>query len=231
MEIYCTSVDLSKKIDIKHAQLSRIIVRLLTDLAKVDHCFTDNFKCVSRVGSYRGQDFTVYDMTRGFFLVLCSRIKKTKSLSIILSSVSELFEAESIISERDDGAQLDLYKGLFMLNLELSKVGEKAQQESIFKQFIISNFEKLFPYYNFKGSEVGINDGDRVDILAEEKMTKRPVIMELKVSPISAHKQLRSYNFNFNNEAILVNLTPVDVPAKKHVDGIIYKTVTMRGDR
>lgn len=83
-------------------------------------------------------------------------------------------------------------------------------------------FDSLLPEYEFVGSEVRTTDmADRIDILAKCKDTNRDVIIELKTGKKSAHKQLRSYAYEFDNP-ILVNISEEEVINKR--DGIKYLT-------
>lgn len=96
------------------------------------------------------------------------------------------------------------------------------RSEAKYHQAIVSNFKDYFQEYTLAGSEVTTDDGaDRIDILAKCDKTGRDVIIELKIGGKSAHKQLRSYAFEFENP-ILINVSEDDVKNKR--DGITYLT-------
>lgn len=98
-----------------------------------------------------------------------------------------------------------------------------SSSERNYHKKLVSNFESAFPEYRYVGSEVRPigEDLDRIDILATCSKTLRDVIIELKIGDKSAHKQLRSYAYGFENP-ILINITERDVKNKRK--GIIYKT-------
>lgn len=94
--------------------------------------------------------------------------------------------------------------------------------EAYYHNYIVENFSACFPAYNFVNNEVVTSDGaDRIDILAKCKETNRDVIIELKVGSKSAHKQLRSYAYEFENP-VLINISELEVNNKR--DGITYLT-------
>lgn len=104
------------------------------------------------------------------------------------------------------------------------KGGERKfyKSESNYHKTIVNNFNNYFQDYTLIGNEVLTDDGaDRIDILAKCNNTGRDVIIELKVGNRSAHKQLRSYAYEFENP-ILINLSEEDVKNKR--DGITYLT-------
>ena len=96
------------------------------------------------------------------------------------------------------------------------------RSEKYYHEEIVNNFNDYFDDYDFVGNEVVTSDGaDRIDILAECKKTCRDVIIELKLGCKSAHKQLRSYAYEFENP-ILINISEQEVKNKR--DGITYLT-------
>lgn len=96
------------------------------------------------------------------------------------------------------------------------------KSESHYHDHIVNNFSTHFPPYEFINNEVVTSDGaDRIDILAKCKETGRDVIIELKLGGKSAHKQLRSYAYEFENP-ILINVSEDEVGNKR--DGITYIT-------
>lgn len=96
------------------------------------------------------------------------------------------------------------------------------KSESHYHNNIINNFSAYFPNYDFVDNEVVTSDGaDRIDILARCKKTGGDVIIELKVGNKSAHKQLRSYAYDFE-KPILINISEDEVRNKR--EGITYLT-------
>lgn len=99
---------------------------------------------------------------------------------------------------------------------------KSGKSEFNYHKAIVDNFNDYFQDYTIIGNEVVTDDGaDRIDILAKCNKTGRDVIIELKIGGKSAHKQLRSYAYEFENP-ILINLSEDDVNNKR--DGITYLT-------
>ena len=95
-----------------------------------------------------------------------------------------------------------------------------VETEKNYEKRVIENFENLFPNYIFVKNQVFIKNLGVLDILAEEKETKRPVIIELKRDSTNPKRQLLAYATDFENP-ILVSLTKKDC-LNKH-EKIIYK--------
>ena len=125
------------------------------------------------------------------------------------------------INYSDSKLSTYLFMGM-MLGRRKNRNGNYLSEKN-YHSFMVSNFNRIFPEYIFVDSEFSLSgeDRDRVDILAKEIKTDRPVIIELKVGSISAHKQLRSYAYHFKNP-ILVNVSE-SLP-KSRREGIIYRT-------
>ena len=102
---------------------------------------------------------------------------------------------------------------------EKNRITEKDYQNEVSFKFLASTF----PQYNIKAAEMKISqsDNDRIDIYAKCKTTHRDVIIEIKMGAKSAHKQLRSYAWEFD-EPILINLS--EKPVKTQREGIVYLT-------
>lgn len=94
--------------------------------------------------------------------------------------------------------------------------------EEYLQDYIIKNFDTIFPDYKFKAKEYYLKSKERIDILAEEKYTHRDVIIELKsfYEKRDTNKQLISYGKNFNNP-ILIGINH----SGKKLDNIIYMEV------
>lgn len=118
--------------------------------------------------------------------------------------------------------------GITAMHLKSSGSKLNKAKEKDYQGLLIERFSSAFPYLDFVASEVrpSDDDRDRIDILAKTKDNNRDVIIELKLGKRSAHKQLRSYAYGFN-DPILINVSEEDVDNKR--DGIIYKTFSEIG--
>ena len=105
----------------------------------------------------------------------------------------------------------------------VSKSRKKRGGESYYHKELALSFEKYLPEYSLLSSEMKISktDTDRIDLYARCKETHKDVIIELKLGAKSAHKQLRSYAWEFD-EPILVNISEQEVKTKR--EGIRYLT-------
>ena len=113
---------------------------------------------------------------------------------------------------------------LFLAECVMSAAKEKNRiNEKDYQNELTLNFCKYFPQYSIKAAEMKISqsDNDRIDIYAKCKTTHRDVIIEIKMGAKSAHKQLRSYAWEFD-EPILINLS--EKPVKTQREGIVYLT-------
>lgn len=99
---------------------------------------------------------------------------------------------------------------------------QEKESEKVYEDRIIKNFNDIFPDYTFVSRQVGLKGVGIIDILAEDKESKRKVIIELKVDKSNPNRQLLSYSTAFENP-ILVALTKIGrIEKSKHKD-IIYK--------
>jgi len=139
------------------------------------------------------------------------------SLLLLITRFTDLnFENKDFLSCED----LSIYKKIYDVNIKIKNIPSKRQEEKKYHEAVVLNFKDIFPKYEYIEKEYKLPDGDQVDILAKEQEKSRPVIIELKVTKESAHRQLRSYACNFINP-ILINLSR-EMPYKE-VKGIIYK--------
>lgn len=97
---------------------------------------------------------------------------------------------------------------------------ERKKTEKDMQDEIIENFELLFPEYTFVKKEHKIKTG-RIDILAEAKKDKRPVIIELKKGKGNPTKQLLAYATEFTNP-ILVGVTEEKLDYRTMHENIKY---------
>jgi len=90
------------------------------------------------------------------------------------------------------------------------------------EKYIINNFDNLFPDYKFINNQHKIVGVGVIDILAHDKKSKRPVIIEIKRRGFSPNRQLIAYGSQFDNP-ILVGVTEQEVSEK--LDSVIYKII------
>ena len=162
-------------------------------------------------------------------LMVQTLIVKGLQLSLL---ESKLKDADAINYDRkcldnhDDIISSDVNSvvDLFLAECVMSAAKEKNRiTEKDYQNELVLNFGKYFPQYNIKAAEMKISqsDNDRIDIYAKCKTTHRDVIIEIKMGAKSAHKQLRSYAWEFD-EPILINLS--EKPVKTQREGIVYLT-------
>lgn len=112
---------------------------------------------------------------------------------------------------------------LASMEADKAKRDRSARSEKQYHGRLVEFFDCAFPYLEFVASEARPHDEDRdrIDILAKCKDTGRDAIIELKLGNKSAHKQLRSYAYGFE-DPILINVSESEVRVKR--EGIIYTT-------
>lgn len=85
--------------------------------------------------------------------------------------------------------------------------------------YIIVNFNKIFPNYLLTKREFRLPNNDRIDILAYEPDTKKDVVIELKTGKKSPNNQLLAYSTYFF-DPILIGI--VGDEFANHQEGIQY---------
>lgn len=96
------------------------------------------------------------------------------------------------------------------------------EREHIFRRKIINHFGTLFPDLEFICIEKPTRKG-RVDIYAEAKADRRPVLMELKVSGTNPAGQLLEYALDFKDPRLIaITRKPIDKGVR--VKGVEYFT-------
>ena len=98
------------------------------------------------------------------------------------------------------------------------EVKEKELQNEL-----LNNFNNAFPEYKLLGSEIPVKGVGRIDILAEDMASGRPIIMELKVKSKSPNKQLIAYASGYENP-ILIGITENSLQTESKYKGIYYYT-------
>jgi len=135
-----------------------------------------------------------------------------KSLLEIMDIIGRL---SNIIPEHTSSALLCLAAH------SLGSRSEKSNREELYKIKIIDNFDLIFPYYQYIGTEVKTKAGGFIDILAIDRSSKKHVIMELKLGAKNCARQLYGYAVDFE-DPVLISITELDVKNKQN--DIIYLT-------
>lgn len=97
-----------------------------------------------------------------------------------------------------------------------------GNNEAEMQREIYESFGKLFPDYEKPQTEFSVSTG-RVDIFAIEKVTGRPVVIELKTGAKNPTNQLLAYAHNFHNP-ILIGITHEEIDTSRTNSEIIYST-------
>lgn len=100
---------------------------------------------------------------------------------------------------------------------------EKKNNEKIYVNKIVENFNDIFPNYTFVGTEYIVEKIGRIDIFAKENETLSPVIIECKVKNHNPTKQLLACGSYFHNP-ILIGITEKRLLKKSQHDKILYLT-------
>lgn len=220
--IYSDSLQVAKTFKKRHAEIVKIIMQLENDLKDDSWLFKSLFEGVvfiKKQMKYREQKYFVYGMSEKEYWLVITKIKTKEALRDSIVFINRLLLTQK---EATEGK---FYKNIFHLQAALAGAKEGNEKEIEFHKEIVLNFDKIFPNYDFVQSEYPLPDGDRIDILAKEKITERDVIMEIKTEGKSAHKQLRSYAYHFN-KPILVNITRKKVINKR--EDIIYINIPLK---
>lgn len=202
------SLVISRSLGVKHSHISRIIKTIVSE----NPDFSLNGMVKTRKMEYRGVEFDSFLIDDLPFVILIGKMKTKKNIGIEGCEISEtLNEIDPIV-----------FKDAMMIQFSLKPKdsGSKNQSELRIHRFVVENFSSIFGGYKYIGSEVEVDGGDKIDILAKDEKG-RDALIEIKVGGVSAHKQLRSYSFSFDNP-LLINLTYFPVPDKKRVSGITY---------
>lgn len=144
-------------------------------------------------------------------LMICTNRDINKSIMLALNSPAFIKYGKSLVYLRD----------MISMNrvLPCNSGKERNYEEKKLHDYIVDNFNIIFPDYRFIGSEVVIENIGRIDILGEEKTTNRKIIMEIKVGGHNPNSQLYAYGAHYNNP-ILVGV--VDDSFSNRLDSIVY---------
>lgn len=97
-------------------------------------------------------------------------------------------------------------------------------KESQMKEELLNNFANAFPDYVLIGAEVSIKGIGRIDVLAKECHSERPVIIEIKAGDMNPNKQLLAYAKAYKNP-ILIAITKNAFLLGHRLRGIAYYTL------
>ena len=90
---------------------------------------------------------------------------------------------------------------------------------------VVTNFSNAFPTFEYVASQVKTKAGGFIDILAKERNTKRPVIIELKLKDKNCARQLYGYAVDFENP-ILISITEETVRLQQpDITYLLFKDV------
>lgn len=96
------------------------------------------------------------------------------------------------------------------------------ESENQFRRKIVNHFGNLFPELDFVCIEKPTKKG-RIDIYAEAKTDRRPVLMELKIDGMNPSGQLLEYALDFKNPRLIaITRKPIDEALR--VKGVEYYT-------
>lgn len=98
------------------------------------------------------------------------------------------------------------------------KFKEKQLQNNL-----LDNFCYAFPSYDLVGAEIPVNGIGRIDILAKDRETERPVIIELKIGGFNPNKQLLAYASEYENP-VLIGVTETKIKPEMRNKDILYFT-------
>lgn len=144
---------------------------------------------------------------------------------------SKIYEWYSLTLDSNDEFTDNFMEGIYLTLSAITMqymahsspfVKQSLTTEKWYKDDIVNRFCKIdrFKGYKLVKSEFKIYGGS-IDILACDNSTGRDVLMELKLSGKSGHKQLYQYGFHFNNP-ILINISE-KIPVTRF-EGIEYLT-------
>lgn len=191
-------------------------------VSEINELIEFSSKCKS-ISPERVSEIIVYGICASQLAEACSKYHNQEV------GFSEAFEManESLCKALPNSTMYDLrnYVQIALASMHMSDANRRGGKisEKKYHGKLIDFFDSAFPYLEFIGSEIRPHDDDRdrIDILAKCKESGRDAIIELKLGNKSAHKQLRSYAYGFE-DPILINVSEDDVKTKR--EGIVYTT-------
>jgi hypothetical protein len=157
---------------------------------------------------------------KDFFCVACAiknfYLKNKNPLSSVFDLIKIIREYIDVYGKENIEEIEDLFE-IYVFHYEKKYQRKHSETSEVnYKKEIIKNFSILFPKYRYIGSEVVVKGIGRIDILAEEIETKRPVIIELKMGSKNPIKQLLAYSHDYVNP-ILIGITEITLDSKTDI--------------
>jgi len=153
---------------------------------------------------------------------LVQNIRYNRSILLNSPTMRQIYDFLGILYKNSGDVKYHYFQqDIFQDYIDLKKM-EVDYPERKIKEYIVNNFSKIFFNYKFIKEEYHINNENFIDILAENKLTKNKVIIEIKKSNNNPNPQLLRYGKHFNNpELIAISEEPV----KTQLDNIQYYLV------
>jgi len=153
---------------------------------------------------------------------LVQNIRYNRSILLNSPTVRHVYNFLKVLYENSGDNKYHYFaQDVFQDYVDLKKM-EVDYPERKIKEYIIENFNEIFFNYKFIKSEYHINNENFIDILAENKLTKHKVIIEIKKSKNNPNPQLIRYGKHFENpELVAISEEPI----KTQLDNVQYYLV------
>jgi Rha family phage regulatory protein len=129
-ESFCDSRLVAEKFGKKHLEVVRVIKGLEKDFDNL-RATSNRPKIIERVGEYRGQTFTYYEMDRKFFSLLAMRFKGKKAFEWQNKFNDAFYEMEKILIQTASNQQNEMW----LAQREQAKLVRK-QETDVIKEFV-----------------------------------------------------------------------------------------------